>query len=50
MEIMEKNAHITEMHPTKIVLLQAAKVVLLDEGYAGLSTRAVAATANTQMS
>jgi len=50
MEIMAKNSHITEMHPTKIVLLQAAKVVLLDEGYAGLSTRAVAATANTQMS
>jgi len=35
---------------TKTALLQAAKEVLLSEGYAGLSTRAIAAAANTQMS
>lgn len=36
--------------PTKITLLEAAKVVLLAEGYSGLSTRAIAAAAGTQMS
>lgn len=35
---------------TKSKLLEAAKTVLLSEGYSGLSTRAVAAAANTQMS
>jgi AcrR family transcriptional regulator len=34
----------------KVELLEAAKRVLLEEGYAGLSTRAVAAEAGTQMS
>ncbi|MEM8728351.1 MAG: TetR/AcrR family transcriptional regulator [Pseudomonadota bacterium] len=35
---------------TKTQLLEAAKRVLLTEGYAGLSTRAIAAEADTQMS
>ncbi len=35
---------------TKITLLEAAKLVLLDNGYPGLSTRAIATAANTQMS
>jgi len=35
---------------TKTKLLEAAKSVLLAEGYSGLSTRAVAAVADTQMS
>ena len=35
---------------TKTALLEAAKSVLLAEGYSGLSTRAIAAKANTQMS
>lgn len=35
---------------TKTALLEAAKAVLLAEGYSGLSTRAIAAAANTQMS
>jgi AcrR family transcriptional regulator len=35
---------------TKIVILDAAKQVLLAEGYSGLSTRAIAAAADTQMS
>ncbi len=35
---------------TKTKLLEAAKSVLLAEGYSGLSTRAIAAEANTQMS
>lgn len=35
---------------TKVTLLEAAKQVLLAEGYSGLSTRAIAAVANTQMS
>ncbi|TNE37620.1 MAG: TetR/AcrR family transcriptional regulator [Alphaproteobacteria bacterium] len=34
----------------KVMLLEAAKEVLLAEGYAGLSTRAIAAAAETQMS
>jgi len=34
----------------KVELLEAAKRVLLEEGYSGLSTRAVAAEAGTQMS
>ncbi|PWK57607.1 TetR/AcrR family transcriptional regulator [Silicimonas algicola] len=34
----------------KVELLEAAKRVLLEDGYAGLSTRAVAAEAGTQMS
>ena len=34
----------------KVELLEAAKRVLLEQGYAGLSTRAVAAEAGTQMS
>jgi AcrR family transcriptional regulator len=36
--------------PPKVALLKAAKSVLLSDGYAGLSTRAIAAAANTQMS
>jgi AcrR family transcriptional regulator len=35
---------------TKKKLLEAAKSVLLSNGYSGLSTRAIAAAANTQMS
>ncbi len=35
---------------TKTTLLEAAKSVLLAEGYSGLSTRAIAAAADTQMS
>jgi AcrR family transcriptional regulator len=35
---------------TKTALLEAAKEVLLSEGFSGLSTRAIAATADTQMS
>jgi len=35
---------------TKTALLEGAKSVLLAEGYSGLSTRAIAAAANTQMS
>jgi AcrR family transcriptional regulator len=35
---------------TKVALMEAAKAVLLAEGYSGLSTRAIAAAANTQMS
>jgi len=35
---------------TKVTLLEAAKTVLLSDGYAGLSTRAIAYAANTQMS
>ncbi len=35
---------------TKTALLEAAKSVLLAEGYSGLSTRAVASAADTQMS
>ena len=35
---------------TKTKLLEAAKNVLLAEGYSGLSTRAIAAAADTQMS
>ncbi len=40
----------SEPTPTKVVLLEAAKLVLLTEGYSGLSTRAIAAAASTQMS
>ena len=41
----------TERKPSaKTVLLKAARQVLLAEGYSGLSTRAIAAVANTQMS
>lgn len=39
-----------EINPTKVSLLEAAKSVLLSDGYAGLSTRAIAAAADTQMS
>ena len=39
-----------EMHQSKIELLEAAKRVLLSEGYSGLATRAIASAANTQMS
>jgi AcrR family transcriptional regulator len=39
-----------ETNPTKVSLLEAAKKVLLAEGYSGLSTRAIAAAADTQMS
>jgi len=35
---------------TKTTLLEAAKSVLLAQGYSGLSTRAIAAAADTQMS
>lgn len=35
---------------TKTALLEAAKEVLLSKGYSGLSTRAIAAAADTQMS
>ncbi len=40
----------TALSATKISLLEAAKAVLLEQGYAGLSTRAIAAKADTQMS
>lgn len=39
-----------KINATKSNLLEAAKSVLLSEGYSGLSTRAIAAAANTQMS
>ena len=39
-----------EMNQSKIELLEAAKRVLLSEGYSGLATRAIASAANTQMS
>jgi AcrR family transcriptional regulator len=39
-----------EVNPTKVALLEAAKDVLLSDGYTGLSTRAIAAAADTQMS
>jgi len=45
-----KDSRTIEETPTKVVLLEAAKAVLLSEGYAGLSTRAIAAAAGTQMS
>lgn len=40
----------SKLSPTKVALLEAAKAVLLSEGFSGLSTRAIAAAANTQMS
>ena len=40
----------TQMNSTKVTLLEAAKHVLTTEGYSGLSTRAIATAANTQMS
>ena len=40
----------TQMNSTKVTLLEAAKHVLMTEGYSGLSTRAIATAANTQMS
>ena len=43
-------AHSRPKPDAKTELLEAAKRVLLKQGYAGLSTRAVAAEANTQMS
>lgn len=43
-------AHPKPKPDAKTALLEAAKRVLLDHGYAGLSTRAVAAEADTQMS
>lgn len=42
--------HESKPNPTKINLLEAAKRVLLAQGYSGLSTRAIAAAADTQMS
>lgn len=39
-----------KFNATKTALLEAAKSVLLAEGYSGLSTRAIAAAADTQMS
>ena len=41
---------ISQNSKTKVVLLEAAKTVLLADGFSGLSTRAIAAAANTQMS
>jgi len=43
-------AHLKLRPDPKVELLEAAKRVLLEHGYAGLSTRAVAAEAGTQMS
>lgn len=40
----------SKISSTKITLLEAAKKVLLAEGYPGLSTRAIATAADTQMS
>ena len=45
-----KDSPTIETNPTKLTLLEAAKLVLLAEGYSGLSTRAIAAEAGTQMS
>lgn len=45
-----KDSPTMETNPTKVALIEAAKSVLLAEGYAGLSTRAIAAAADTQMS
>ncbi len=45
-----KDSPTQETNPTKVALLEAAKKVLLAEGYSGLSTRAIAAAAGTQMS
>jgi len=45
-----KDSPAIETNPTKVALLEAAKAVLLAEGYTGLSTRAIAAAADTQMS
>jgi AcrR family transcriptional regulator len=44
------NSPAKETNPTKVALISAAKEVLLAHGYAGLSTRAIAAAAATQMS
>lgn len=41
---------VPKFNATKSNLLEAAKTVLLSEGYSGLSTRAIAAAADTQMS
>jgi len=43
-------ASTSRTNATKAALLDAAKKVLMSEGYSGLSTRAIAAAANTQMS
>ncbi|MCK4862484.1 MAG: TetR/AcrR family transcriptional regulator [Rhodobacteraceae bacterium] len=40
----------SQPNTTKVALLEAAKTVLLAEGFSGLSTRAIATAANTQMS
>ena len=45
---MQTNA--PKFDATKTALLEAAKDVLLSEGFSGLSTRAIAAAADTQMS
>jgi AcrR family transcriptional regulator len=44
------NTNPPKLDATKVALMEAAKAVLLAEGYSGLSTRAIAAAANTQMS
>lgn len=41
---------VSQLNTTKVALLEAAKMVLLAEGFSGLSTRAIATAANTQMS
>lgn len=43
-------ANASNLTSSKVALLEGAKQVLLAEGYSGLSTRAVAAAAGTQMS
>ena len=40
----------SQLNTTKVALLEAAKTVLLAEGFSSLSTRAIATAANTQMS
>lgn len=40
----------SQLNTAKVALLEAAKTVLLAEGFSGLSTRAIATAANTQMS
>lgn len=45
-----KQTSTPKFNATKSKLLEAAKTVLLAEGYSGLSTRAIATAADTQMS
>lgn len=45
-----KDSPTPTVNPSKLALLEAAKTVLLSDGYAGLSTRAIAGKAETQMS